>query len=69
MTPIPEQTLTSISGTSNTNVVTSYEAAQNSSLVTQKIASYAKDATTFKTNLETDLDFFLKNYLTSLSTT
>ncbi len=68
MTPIPEQTLTSISGTSNANVVTSYEAAQNSSLVTQKIASYAKDATTFKTNLETDLDFFLKNYLTSLST-
>ncbi len=68
MIPIPEQTLTSISGTSNANVVTSYEAAQNSSLVTQKIASYAKDATTFKTNLETDLDFFLKNYLTSLST-
>lgn len=68
MTPIPEQTLTSISGTSNANVVTSYEAAQNSSLVTQKIASYTKDITTFKTNLETDLDFFLKNYLTSLST-
>lgn len=68
MIPIPEQTLTSISGTSNANVVTSYEAAQNSSLVTQKIASYAKDITTFKTNLETDLDFFLKNYLTSLST-
>ena len=68
MIPIPEQTLTSISGTSNANVVTSYEAAQNSSLVTQKIASYTKDATTFKTNLETDLDFFLKNYLTSLST-
>ena len=69
MTPIPEQTLTSISGTSTANVVTSYEAAQNSSLVTKKIASYAKDVTTFKTNLETDLDFFLKNYLTSLSTT
>lgn len=68
MIPIPEQTLTSISGTSNANVVTSYEAAQNSSLVTQKIASYTKDITTFKTNLETDLDFFLKNYLTSLST-
>lgn len=68
MTPIPEQTLTSISGTSNANVVTSYEAAQNSSLVTQKIAGYTKDITTFKTNLETDLDFFLKNYLTSLST-
>lgn len=68
MTPIPEQTLTSISGTSNANIVTSYEAAQNSSLVTQKIASYTKDITTFKTNLETDLDFFLKNYLTSLST-
>lgn len=68
MTPIPEQTLTSISGTSNANVVTSYEAAQNSSLVTQKIASYAKDVATFKTNLETDLDFFLKNYLTSLAT-
>lgn len=68
MTPIPEQTLTSISGTSNANVVTSYEAAQNSSLVTQKIANYIKDITTFKTNLETDLDFFLKNYLTSLST-
>lgn len=68
MIPIPEQTLTSISGTSNANVVTSYEAAQNSSLVTQKIASYTKDTTTFKTNLETDLDFFLKNYLTSLST-
>lgn len=69
MTPIPEQTLTSISGTSIANVVTSYEAAQNSNLVTQKIASYTKDATTFKTNLEIDLDFFLKNYLTSLSTT
>lgn len=68
MIPIPEQTLTSISGTSNANVVTSYEAAQNSSLVTQKIASYTKDIKTFKTNLETDLDFFLKNYLTSLST-
>lgn len=68
MIPIPEQTLTSISGTSNANVVTSYEAAQNSSFVTQKIASYTKDITTFKTNLETDLDFFLKNYLTSLST-
>lgn len=68
MTPIPEQTLTSISGTSNANIVTSYEAAQNSSLVTQKIASYTKDITTFKTNLETDLDFFLKNYLTFLST-
>lgn len=68
MIPIPEQTLTSISGTSNANVVTSYEAAQNSSLVTQKIANYIKDITTFKTNLETDLDFFLKNYLTSLST-
>lgn len=69
MVPISEQDLTSISGTSGTNVITSYEDAQNSSLVTQKIANYMQDVATFKSNLENDLDFFLKNYLTSLSTT